>query len=453
MALTFQGRHLLMILTNDHALCVSEAEVRSVISSFPAGSSGGPDGLGPQHLKALAGCRIAGPELIASLTAFVNLLLAGKCPVAKCFFGGKLIAIKKDNGDVRPIVIGFVMRRLASKLANSFGLTRISSSLCPTQIGAGVKGGCEAAIHATRRFVEGMSDDDVIVKLDFRNAFNCLHRDDIFKEVQKNIPELLPYVNSSYGRPTILRFGSSFVSSAEGTQQGDPLGALLFCLAIHPLIESLSSDLVFGYPDDLTIGGSLLDVERDVKRVIDVGADMGLSLNVTKSELLCPNGVIVAGDVLSTFSRVEINKLTLLGAPLFSGPALDEAWAGRCTEMSKAISKLKNIPSQDSLILLRSSLGAPRIQHLLRCSFEVDHKGIILFDSLQREALSSVTNTTLSDNNWLQSKLPIKEGGLGIRAACDLAMPSLLASTHCTSTLQDASCLKELLVLVIMLWP
>jgi len=169
------------------ALCVTEAEVRSAIASFPAGSSGGPDGLRPQHLKVLTGCKISGPELTASLTALVNLLLAGKCPcaVAKCFFGGKLIAIKKDNGDVRPIVIGFVMRRLASKLANSFGLTRISSSLCPTQIGAGVKGGCEAAIHATRRFVEDMSEDDVIVKLDFRNAFNSLHRDDIFKEVQK----------------------------------------------------------------------------------------------------------------------------------------------------------------------------------------------------------------------------------------------------------------------------
>jgi len=243
-----------------------------------------------------------------------------------------------------------------------------------------------------------------------------------------------------------LRFGSSIVSSSEGTQQGDPLGALLFCLAIHPLIESLSFDLVFGYLDDLTIGGSLADVERDVKRVIDVGRDMGLCLNATKSELLCPNVGLAVGDVLSTFSRVEINQLTLLGAPLFPGQALDEAWAGRCKEMSKAISKLKNIPSQDSLILLRSSLGAPRIQHLLRCSFEVNHNGIDVFDSLQREALATVTNSTLSDNNWLQSKLPIKEGGLGIRSACDLAMPSLLASTHRTSTLQDAILSKRAVV-------
>jgi len=34
-------------------LSVSEAEVRSAVLSFPAGSSGGPDGIRPQHLKDL----------------------------------------------------------------------------------------------------------------------------------------------------------------------------------------------------------------------------------------------------------------------------------------------------------------------------------------------------------------------------------------------------------------
>ena len=106
--------------------------------------------------------------------------------------------------------------------------------------------------------------------------------------------------------------------------------------------------------------------------------------------------------------------------------------------MSVAISRLKTIPSQDSLILLRSSLGAPRIQHLLKCSLEVSHPGISRFDALQRRALSLVANSDLSDNNWLQATLPIKSGGLGIRSASDMATPSLLASSHRTSLLQDA---------------
>ena len=209
-------------------------------------------------------------------------------------------------------------------------------------------------------------------------------------------------------------------------------------MAIHPLLESLSSDLVFGYLDDLTIGGKISDVEDDVKRVTDVGSGMGLTLNVSKSELVSRNDVTADGGTLSSFSRVEVKDLTLLGAPLFSGPVLNDAWEERCNEMSSAISRLKTIPSQDSLILLRSSLGAPRVQHLLRCSQDVNHPGIRQFDVLQRRALSSVANSDLSDNNWLQATLPIKEGGLGLRSASDLAAPSLLASFHRTSLLQDA---------------
>jgi len=38
--------------------------------------------------------------------------------------------------------------------------------------------------------------------------------------------------------------------SQEGPQQGDPLGPLLFCNTIHPLLTSLGSVLL-GYMDDV----------------------------------------------------------------------------------------------------------------------------------------------------------------------------------------------------------
>ena len=47
----------------------------------------------------------------------------------------------------------------------------------------GTPGGCEAAVHATRRFVESMPDDHCVVKLDFSNAFNSLHRDVMLEAV------------------------------------------------------------------------------------------------------------------------------------------------------------------------------------------------------------------------------------------------------------------------------
>jgi len=43
-------------------LSVAEEEVRRAVQSFPAASSGGPDGMRPQHLKDLAFCRESGTD-------------------------------------------------------------------------------------------------------------------------------------------------------------------------------------------------------------------------------------------------------------------------------------------------------------------------------------------------------------------------------------------------------
>jgi len=39
------------------SITMDETEVRKAVLSFPAGSSGGPDGLRPQHLRDLLQCR------------------------------------------------------------------------------------------------------------------------------------------------------------------------------------------------------------------------------------------------------------------------------------------------------------------------------------------------------------------------------------------------------------
>ena len=74
--------------------------------------------------------------------------------------------------------------------------------------------------------------------------------------------------------------------SEEGVQQGDPLGPLLFCLAIKPLLDGVSSEFNIGYLDDITIGGQREGVLTDVQNIVGGAAAMGLVLNKGKSELL-----------------------------------------------------------------------------------------------------------------------------------------------------------------------
>lgn len=97
----------------------SSDDVINSIKHFPISSSGGIDGLRPRHLKDLISfsCGDASKRLTSAIAKLVNVIRAGKicsklCPV---FYGAALVALAKKNGDIRPIAIGLVWRRLAGK--------------------------------------------------------------------------------------------------------------------------------------------------------------------------------------------------------------------------------------------------------------------------------------------------------------------------------------------------
>ena len=157
------------------ALQVSEISVLKAVRSFPAGSAGGSDGIRPQHLLELVQSKKMGNRLLTSLTAFVNaLLLHGRChkDFAQILFGGRLLSMEKKTEGIRPIVVGYVCRRLTAKCAIAHAIETLADYFNPLQVGVGVAGGCEAAVHVTRRFLSTMPADNIIVKLDFSNAFN-----------------------------------------------------------------------------------------------------------------------------------------------------------------------------------------------------------------------------------------------------------------------------------------
>ena len=286
---------------------VTDDKVRDAIRSFPAGSSGGPDGFRPQHMLDLVNCRESSSTLVSDLTDFINLLFSGHCPpqVRTLLFGGKLLALNKKDGGLRPIAVGYYWRRLASKCANSYALEKLGSYFGHVQLGVGVPGGCEAAIHAARRFVSDMSRDQVVVKLDFKNAFNSIHRDIMLELVASELPELYHFCHLAYGASTTLQFGDEAIWSAEGVQQGDPLGPLLFCLVLHPILLSLDSPLKIGFMDDVTLGGDIALVADDVERIAIQGASVGLELNHAKCELI--HSIPLVEEVVRFWSHLSIN--------------------------------------------------------------------------------------------------------------------------------------------------
>ena len=248
---------------NDSILATPGA-VFPAIRSFPNWSAGGPDGLRPQHLKDLLGLpgRSSG-SLLAALTSFSNLVLKGLVPsIRPYFFGASLIALNKKGGGIRPIAMGSMFRRLVAKVASWAVKSEMSALLAPFQLGFGVKGGVETAIHAARCYLRHLTPGQAVIKLDFKNAFNSVRRNKMLGAVLDLAPKVYQFVHSAYSMPSSLFWGDRILHSMEGVQQGDPLGPLLFCLAIHQIQVRLSSELKLLYLDDVALGGTLEQIER-----------------------------------------------------------------------------------------------------------------------------------------------------------------------------------------------
>jgi hypothetical protein len=424
-----------------NALQVMDLHVIKAIRSFPAGSAGGPDGITPQHIKDLT-MQVPGTsnELISALTDFVNLLLNGELPeyIREIIFGGTLIALQKKTGDIRPIAVGYTLRRLAAKCANVYviGSTAVTS-MAPLQLGVGVAGGAEAAIHATRRYVLNMPDDNVVVKLDFTNAFNSLRRDAMLEAVEREVPELYRFAYAAYTVEPILQYGGDIVRSREGPQQGDPLGPLMFCITLHPLLSRLRSEFKIGFLDDLTTGGHVDVVARDVEVIARDAAALGLQLNEAKCEIISKNAHLTTHKVFAGFIKTPTSEMRLLGAPVLPGDEVTAVLNEKTEDLRRAVSRLTLLQSQDALILLRYSLSIPKLLYTLRTSDCQSNSALVEFDKTLRNGLSAILNVEMSDDQWSQASLPVRDGGLGIRSAVMLAPSAFLASAAGTTDLQD----------------
>jgi hypothetical protein len=341
--------------------------------------------------------------MVTALTALVNLLMNDHCPpsVIPVLFGGRLIALQKKCGGIRPIAIGYTWRRLAAKCANKHALTQLSGKLAPFQLGVGTPGGCEAAVHATRRFLVNLTDDSVLVKLDFSNAFNSIRRDVFLIAAANTVPDICHFCLLANQPISILKYGSMEIESQEGAQQGDPLGPLLFCLGIQSLLTSLASNLAFGYLDDVTLGGPIATVASDVETIISKCDSLGLHLNPSKCEVISKSGAI-HHPTFDGFRQIQPDSATLLGSPLSGGSAMEAAISTSFEKLSHAVQRLQLISSHDALVLLKNCLGGPKLQHVLRTSPCCEHPQLFELDKLLRSAITQICNVSLSDDQWLK---------------------------------------------------
>ena len=73
-----------------------------------------------------------------------------------------------------------------------------------------------------------------------------IRHDAMLVAVSNQLPEMYKFAHSAYGSTSLLKFDKEIIYSAEGVQQGDPFGPLLFCLTIHLILEQQLENCIFG---------------------------------------------------------------------------------------------------------------------------------------------------------------------------------------------------------------
>ena len=365
------------------------------------------------------------------------MVLSGRTPLSihPYFFGANLCALEKKDGGVRPIAVGCTLRHLAAKVASGKLLEDMGALLAPRQLGFGVKGGVEAAVHSARLYLRNLKPEQVLLKLNFRNAFNSLRRDKMLSVVQVLAPTILPFVHSAYSNTLFLFWDDMSIQTCEGIQQGP----LLFCLTLYQLQSCLESEFCLLYLDDVTLGGDREEVLHDLKLFEQEAADLGLRLNQHKSEVICE-----ARDtekyVLSFIPGANVvasSDACLLGSPIGDIESVSSSIAEKIHLLGVMGERLQHLDAHIAILLLRHSFACPKLLYTLRTSPCFLSSNLALYDDRLRSIVGAITNIDFELNTraWTQASLPVKYGGLGFRSVVQLALSAFLASAAASSDL------------------
>ena len=298
---------------------------------------------------------------------------------------GRMTALKKDNGQIRGIVAGSVMRRLVCKTVAVQFSDDFLERTAPFQFALKTRAGTDALAHAIRLLTD-MDPDTVVVGLDGVGAFDHVKRARFFEKLLacEELRPLLPLVSALYGSSSRFlwyddRGGQHVIEQGEGGEQGCPLMPALFALAQHDALEEASGNLLpserlFAFLDDLYVvtckaraAAAFEEVASCVERKAGVQSHLG------KLRAWCRSGGPAPADLRDISEDVWTadlpdaqNGLVILGTPLGKAEFV-EAHARQRLEIELRL--LREIPKmkdpQKAWVLLSQS-AVPRSTHMVR---------------------------------------------------------------------------------------
>ncbi|KAL0250947.1 hypothetical protein GEMRC1_000161 [Eukaryota sp. GEM-RC1] len=266
-------------------------EVANAIARLPKGKAAGPSGISVDLLK--GACKAASEISIDLADYFQQLVCLKVIPPIELTAARLIALVKPGNGikpdGIRPIVVGESISRLFASIVFNRVVDNAGRFLSPFQFGIKTIDGASVAALTSDLFFNS-HDDNFIFNLDFKNAFNSVSRKSVFAAIEKDFPGLTSYFYLFYGKPSDLIYDSYSLKSMSGVKQGDPLGPLFFCLAIHDsllcILKKYPDLKIVNYMDDISTIFPLDLLKKVAVEVADIYETLGLSLNPDKCLLI-----------------------------------------------------------------------------------------------------------------------------------------------------------------------
>lgn len=262
-------------------------------------------------------------------------------------------------------------------------------------------GGVEAIVHEVNRFLEDHGDEvgQSLLCIDFRNGFNMVDRAAMLEGVKERCPSMLRWVEFLYEQPARLYLKDDFIWSSHGVQQGDPLGLLLFALALHPLIlrveEACNLSINTWYLDDGSLVGDSLEIAKAYDIIRVEGPSRGLFLNSSKSEIFWPlkdERVDIPG-LFPVDIKKHVDGVKLLGGVVSSDVGfIDKVATLRAKKSLELMALLPKLQDpQSELLLLSLCVGIAKFYFVLRtCSPQGVCNAQVVFDTALRQILEGI---------------------------------------------------------------
>ena len=222
--------------------------------------------------------------------------------------GCRLVALDKCPG-VRPIGIGEVLRRITGRIIVNCISQDLASLGGNMQLCQGQKCGIEHAMHSFRHSSDD-PENEAILLIDAKNAFNVLNRRTALENVKALCPSLHVALQNSYSHSSHLYISKSTILSQEGTTHGEPLAMAMYGIAILPLITRLHNDGLTQkwYADDGTVVVKLKYIRVLFDKLTQLGPKYGYIVNPPKCQLIIKPGGERQASTVFAGTNAEITQ-------------------------------------------------------------------------------------------------------------------------------------------------